>query len=190
MTNIAFIGLGIMGAPMARNLVRAGFTVTGFDLEAKAVARLAEDGGKAAGSIADAIDGAEIVITMLPADPHVEAVVLGEGGVFETIKPGTLFIDFSTIKPETSQKVAEAGARKEVRVLDAPVSGGEAGAVNAVLSIMAGGPEPISTPPSRFSTRSARWPRWSARTARARWSRRPISSWSAAPTHWWPRRSC
>ncbi|MBN6041860.1 2-hydroxy-3-oxopropionate reductase [Amycolatopsis sp. 195334CR] len=139
MTDLAFIGLGIMGAPMARNLVRAGFTVTGYDLEAKAVARLAEDGGKAAGSVADAIDGADVVITMLPADPHVEAVVLGEGGVFETIKPGTLFIDFSTIKPETSQKVAEAGARKEVRVLDAPVSGGEAGAVNAVLSIMAGG---------------------------------------------------
>ncbi|MGA6162032.1 2-hydroxy-3-oxopropionate reductase [Amycolatopsis magusensis] len=139
MTDLAFIGLGIMGAPMARNLVRAGFTVTGYDLDAAAVARLAEDGGKAAGSIADAIHGADIVITMLPADPHVEAVVLGEGGVFETIKPGTLFIDFSTIKPETSQKVAEAGAAEGVRVLDAPVSGGEAGAVDAVLSIMAGG---------------------------------------------------
>ena len=138
-TKIGFIGLGIMGSPMAANLVKAGYDVTGYDLGATAIAKLVAAGGRAAGSIAEAIDGADVVITMLPAHAQVAAAVLGEGGVFETIKPGTLFIDFSSIRPETSVEVAKAGAAKGVRVLDAPVSGGEAGAVNAVLSIMVGG---------------------------------------------------
>jgi 2-hydroxy-3-oxopropionate reductase len=135
MTTVGFIGLGIMGSPMARNLVKAGFTVRGFDLDADAVEKLVADGGKPAASIADAVRGADIVATMLPADPHVEAVVLGEDGVLAHLEPGALLIDFSTIRPETSQKVAKAG----VRVLDAPVSGGEQGAVGGVLSIMVGG---------------------------------------------------
>jgi 2-hydroxy-3-oxopropionate reductase len=138
-TKIGFIGLGIMGSPMAANLVKAGFEVTGHDLNAPNTARLVEAGGRGAASIAEAVDGAAIVITMLPAHPHVAAAVLGEGGVFETIKPGTLFIDFSTIKPETSIEVAKAGEALGVRVLDAPVSGGEKGAIDAVLSIMVGG---------------------------------------------------
>jgi 2-hydroxy-3-oxopropionate reductase len=136
---IGFIGLGIMGSPMAGHLVKAGYDVTGYDLVANGMAALEAAGGRRAASIADAVEGAPIVITMLPADPHVEAVVLGEGGVFEHIKPGTLFIDFSSIKPGTSQKVAKAGEAKGVRVLDAPVSGGEKGAIDAVLSIMVGG---------------------------------------------------
>ncbi|RZQ63959.1 2-hydroxy-3-oxopropionate reductase [Amycolatopsis suaedae] len=139
MTTIGFVGLGIMGSPMARNLVTAGFEVTGFDLDAGAVARLAEHGGKPAGSVGEAVTGADVVVTMLPADPQVEAVVLGPDGVFETIEAGTLFVDFSTIRPDTSQRVARAGAERGVRVLDAPVSGGEKGAIDAVLSIMVGG---------------------------------------------------
>jgi 2-hydroxy-3-oxopropionate reductase len=137
--SIGFIGLGIMGAPMARNLVRAGFAVTGFDLNAEAVAALAADGGKPAGSIAEAVRGADIVVTMLPADQHVETAVLGEDGVLAHIEPGALLIDFSTIRPETAQKVAAAATG--IRVLDAPVSGGQQGAVDGVLSIMVGGAE-------------------------------------------------
>lgn len=135
MTTIGFIGLGIMGSPMARNLVKAGFTVRGFDLNVSSVEKLTADGGKPAASIADAVTGADIVATMLPADQHVEAVVLGEDGVLAHLEPGALLIDFSTIKPETSQKIAKAGAR----VLDAPVSGGQQGAIDGVLSIMVGG---------------------------------------------------
>ena len=137
MTTVGFIGLGIMGSPMARNLVRAGFTVRGFDLDAGAVERLAADGGKPAASIADAVAGADVVATMLPADPHVEAVVLGADGVLAHIEPGALLIDFSTVTPATSQRIATAA--KEIRVLDAPVSGGQQGAVDGVLSIMVGG---------------------------------------------------
>jgi 2-hydroxy-3-oxopropionate reductase len=138
-TKIGFIGLGIMGSPMAANLLEAGFEVTGYDLNAPNVAKLVAAGGTGAASIAEAIDGADVVITMLPAHPHVAAAVLGDGGVFETIKPGTLFIDFSTIRPETSIEVAKTGEARGVRVLDAPVSGGEKGAIDGVLSIMVGG---------------------------------------------------
>jgi 2-hydroxy-3-oxopropionate reductase len=136
---IGFIGLGIMGSPMAGHLAKAGYEVVGYDLVDAALAKLEQQGGKRAGSVKDTVQGAEIVITMLPADPQVEAVVLGKGGVFEHIETGALFIDFSSIKPGTSQKLAKAGAAKGVRVLDAPVSGGEKGAIDAVLSIMVGG---------------------------------------------------
>ena len=137
--NIAFIGLGIMGSPMAANLVKAGHTVTGYNLTQEPIDKLVADGGKGAGSIAEAVAGAEIVITMVPADPHVEQAILGEGGVLENVKPGTLVIDMSSITPQTSIKVAAAAKEKGVRTLDAPVSGGEAGAIEAVLSIMVGG---------------------------------------------------
>jgi len=136
MSKIGFIGLGIMGSPMAGHLVAAGHTVTGFDLSESALAELAQAGGQRAGSVSDAIAGAEIVITMLPQDEHVEAVtaeVIAAGG------DGLLLIDMSTIRPETSKNVAESAARKGIRVLDAPVSGGETGAKNAALSIMVGG---------------------------------------------------
>ncbi|MFD9733727.1 2-hydroxy-3-oxopropionate reductase [Umezawaea sp. NPDC059074] len=141
MTTIGFIGLGIMGSPMSGHLVAAGHAVTGFDLSADSVAKLVAAGGTAAASVADAVAGAGVVITMLPNHPQVEDVVLGEGGVLELAAPGTLLIDMSTIRPETSVAVAKAAAAKGIRVLDAPVSGGEAGARQASLSIMVGGEE-------------------------------------------------
>ncbi|HWO63055.1 MAG TPA: 2-hydroxy-3-oxopropionate reductase [Umezawaea sp.] len=141
MTTIGFIGLGIMGSPMSGHLVAAGHDVTGFDLNADSVAKLVAAGGTAAASVADAVRGADVVITMLPNHPQVEDVVLGDGGVLELAASGTLLIDMSTIRPETSVAVAEAAAGKGIRVLDAPVSGGEAGAKQASLSIMVGGEE-------------------------------------------------
>ncbi|MFJ9517354.1 2-hydroxy-3-oxopropionate reductase [Kitasatospora sp. NPDC101801] len=136
---IAFIGLGIMGSPMAANLVKAGHTVTGFNLQQPAIDALVAAGGKGATSIADAVKDAEIVITMVPADPQVEQVVLGEDGVLANVAEGTLVIDMSSITPQTSIKVEAAARPKGIRTLDAPVSGGEAGAIEAVLSIMVGG---------------------------------------------------
>ncbi|ARF77701.1 2-hydroxy-3-oxopropionate reductase [Kitasatospora aureofaciens] len=136
---IAFVGLGIMGKPMAVNLVKAGHHVTGFDLSQASIDTVVAAGGHGAASIADAVKDAEVVITMVPADPHVEAVILGEGGVLENVGAGTLVIDMSSITPQTSIKVGKAAREKGVRTLDAPVSGGEAGAIEAVLSIMVGG---------------------------------------------------
>ncbi|KJS54367.1 2-hydroxy-3-oxopropionate reductase [Streptomyces rubellomurinus] len=136
---IAFVGLGIMGKPMAVNLVKAGHHVTGFDLSRASIDTVVAAGGHGAASIADAVRDAEVVITMVPADPHVEAVMLGEDGVLAHVRPGTLVVDMSSITPQTSVKVAKAAAEKGVRTLDAPVSGGEAGAIEAVLSIMVGG---------------------------------------------------
>ena len=138
-TKIGFIGLGIMGAPMVRNLLTAGYDVTAFDLAPDRVEAVVEDGGKGASSIAEAVRDADVVITMVPASPQVEKVVLHEGGVLENIRAGGLIIDMSSITPQTSVDVAKAAAAKGVEVLDAPVSGGEAGAVEGVLSIMAGG---------------------------------------------------
>ncbi|MGW0522720.1 2-hydroxy-3-oxopropionate reductase [Crossiella sp. NPDC003009] len=139
MTAVGFIGLGIMGAPMAINLVRAGHRVIGHDVFGTGPARLAEAGGETAASIAEVLGQAEVVITMLPDSPQVEQVALGDGGLFEHAKPGLLHIDMSSIRPETSRKLAELGAAAGIRVLDAPVSGGEKGAVDGSLSIMAGG---------------------------------------------------
>ncbi|MEU5101206.1 2-hydroxy-3-oxopropionate reductase [Streptomyces sp. NPDC021354] len=136
---IAFIGLGIMGGPMAANLVRAGHTVTGYSRGRAAVDALVTAGGRGADTIAEAVRDAEVVITMVPADPQVKEVALGEGGVLEHATPGTLLIDMSSITPQTSREVAAAARDKGVRTLDAPVSGGEAGAVEGVLSIMVGG---------------------------------------------------
>ncbi|XVV02252.1 2-hydroxy-3-oxopropionate reductase [Actinosynnema sp. CA-248983] len=139
MTTIGFIGLGIMGTPMAGHLVAAGHDVTGFDLNPDALAKLTAAGGTAASDVTAAARGADVVITMLPNHPQVEDVVLGT--VLDVVAEGTLLIDMSTIRPETSLAVAEAAAEKGVRVLDAPVSGGETGAKQATLSIMVGGEE-------------------------------------------------
>lgn len=139
--SIAFIGLGIMGLPMAKNLVRAGYQVTGYNLTPEPIAALAEAGGTAAGSIAEAVKGADTVITMVPDSPDVEQVLLAEDGVFANAEQGALVIDMSTIRPDVAQKVSAIGAERGFRVLDAPVSGGEAGAVEAKLSIMVGGSE-------------------------------------------------
>ena len=139
MTKLGFIGLGVMGAPMAAHLEAAGYEVSGFDVNAAAGEKLQAAGGRAARDVADAVAEADIVITMLPNHPHVEEVVLGQGGVFDIAKPGTLLIDMSTIRPETSIQIAKLAQDKQIHVLDAPVSGGQAGAEQAALSIMVGG---------------------------------------------------
>jgi 2-hydroxy-3-oxopropionate reductase len=136
---IAWIGLGIMGSPMSENLIRAGFDVTGYTLEAEKLDRLAAAGGTAAGSVAEAVKDADVIITMVPASPHVEAVAYGDDGILANARRGALLIDTSSITPRTSVELAQAAADRGIRVLDAPVSGGEAGAVEAVLSIMVGG---------------------------------------------------
>lgn len=139
MTNIAFIGLGIMGSPMAVHLAKAGHQVAGYNRTPEKVAPLVDAGGRAAESIADAVRDAEVVCVMVPDSPDVADVLTGEGGVFDNAKPGTLVIDFSSIRPDVTTQLAEQATAKGLRLVDAPVSGGEAGAVNAALSIMVGG---------------------------------------------------
>ncbi len=141
MQKIGFIGLGIMGGPMAANLVKAGYEVTGFARSSSSKERLEQAGAKSAGSIKEAVAGADIVITMLPDSPEVNDVVLGEDGVLASAGPDLLLIDMSTIAPETSVAVAERAQESGARVLDAPVSGGEPGAIEGSLSIMVGGDE-------------------------------------------------
>ncbi|MEU3350946.1 2-hydroxy-3-oxopropionate reductase [Streptomyces sp. NPDC037389] len=137
--HIAWIGLGIMGSPMAENLLKAGYSVTGHTLEPHKLDRLAAAGGTPAGSVREAVAQADVVVTMLPADREVTAVAHGDGGVLANARPGALFVDMSSISPRTSAALAESAAPRSVRVLDAPVSGGEAGAVEGTLSVMCGG---------------------------------------------------
>ena len=139
MTTVAFIGLGIMGGPMAANLVKAGFEVTGYNRSPEKVAALVDAGGRGADSVAEAVRDADVIITMVPDSPDVEAVTGGDDGVFASAKAGALYVDMSTIRPDVAVRVAEAGRNAGLRVLDAPVSGGEAGAIEASLSIMVGG---------------------------------------------------
>jgi 2-hydroxy-3-oxopropionate reductase len=139
MTSIAFIGLGIMGQPMAVHLQNAGFEVCGMNLSPERTKPLVEAGGRAATSIAEAVKGADVVAVMVPDSPDVEQVLAGEGGVFENAPTGSLVIDFSSIRPDVTASLAEQAREKGFRMLDAPVSGGEAGAQNAALSIMVGG---------------------------------------------------
>jgi len=139
MTTVAVIGLGIMGGPMAANLVKAGFDVVGYNRSPDKVQALADAGGRGAGSVADAVREADVIITMVPDSPDVEAVATGEDGIFANARSGALYIDMSSIRPDVSVRVAEAGRAAGLRVLDAPVSGGEAGAIEGSLSIMVGG---------------------------------------------------
>jgi 2-hydroxy-3-oxopropionate reductase len=140
-TTVAFIGLGIMGAPMAGHLIDAGYRVVGYNRSRPKLDRLVEKGASPADSAADAVRDADVAITMVPDSPDVEAVTLGEDGIYPAAKPGLLHIDCSTIRPDVARQVAEAGARRGIRVVDAPVSGGEAGASEGSLSIMVGGAE-------------------------------------------------
>lgn len=139
MTTIAFIGLGIMGSPMAGHLVTAGHDVVGCNLSRPAVDALVDAGGRGAGSIAEAVAEADVVITMVPDSPDVEGAALGDHGIYASAKPGALHIDCSSIRPDVAVRVAQAGAARGFRVVDAPVSGGQVGAVDASLSIMVGG---------------------------------------------------
>jgi len=139
MTTVAFIGLGIMGAPMAENLVTAGFKVVGYSRKRSSVERLTDHGGHGADSAADAVAQADVVVTMLPDSPDVAGIALGESGFYAAARPGTMHIDCSTINPLVSRRLAEEGSLRGLRVLDAPVSGAESGAVEGTLSIMVGG---------------------------------------------------
>jgi 3-hydroxyisobutyrate dehydrogenase len=137
---IGFIGLGNMGGPMAANLVKAGHSVTGFDLNPAALAALEQAGGKTAASAADAASGAQVVITMLPAGEHVRQVFLHQGGLLDEVKDfRPLLIDCSTIDVDTAREITAAAAEVGLAMLDAPVSGGTAGAQNATLTFMVGG---------------------------------------------------
>jgi 3-hydroxyisobutyrate dehydrogenase len=137
---IAFLGLGNMGGPMAVNLAKAGYAVNAFDLSAEACAKAAEQPGvRIAASAAAAIDGAEVVISMLPASRHVEALYLGDEGLLAAMPKGTLVIDCSTIAPASAFKVSQAAAARGIVMLDAPVSGGTAGAAAGTLTFIVGG---------------------------------------------------
>jgi len=141
MARIGFIGLGNMGGPMARNLLKAGHHVKAFDLQPALTAKAVEAGAVAASSPAEAAREVEAVVTMLPAGQHVRTVYLGEGRVLESAAPGTLLIDSSTIDVETARAVGAAAAAAGRPMVDAPVSGGTAGAEAATLTFMVGGPE-------------------------------------------------
>jgi len=140
---VGFIGLGIMGRPMAKNLLKAGFPIVAYDLNKDAVADLVKAGALAASSSKEAAGEADVIITMLPDSPDVKEVILGKDGVLEGIKPGSVVIDMSSINPLVSQEIEKELRKKGVEMLDAPVSGGETGAIQGTLAIMVGGEEKV-----------------------------------------------
>jgi len=139
MAKIAFVGLGIMGKPMSKNLLKAGHSVVVFDVAAAPVADVVAAGGTAAKSAKEAASQADVIVTMLPDGPEVEAAVLGPGGILEGAAKGSTVVDMSSISPVVAQKVGAACAAKGVEFLDAPVSGGEPKAIEGTLAIMVGG---------------------------------------------------
>jgi 3-hydroxyisobutyrate dehydrogenase len=139
MSRIAFIGLGHMGGPMVANLLKAGHQLRVFDLVASSVEQAVAHGAVAAANANDVVAGAEVVISMLPASRHVEGLYLGEGGLLPHIPAGAWVIDCSTIAPASAQKVAKAAAERGLAMLDAPVSGGTAGAAAGTLTFIVGG---------------------------------------------------
>lgn len=139
MSKIAFIGLGHMGGPMAANLIKAGHSVRVFDLVPAAVETAVSQGAAAAASAADAVSEAEVVVSMLPASRHVEALYLGADGLLTQIASGALVIDCSTIAPASARKLSEAAAARGIQAIDAPVSGGTAGASAGTLTFIVGG---------------------------------------------------
>jgi 2-hydroxy-3-oxopropionate reductase len=136
---IGFIGLGIMGKPMARNLMKAGYSLVVHNRSRGAVDELSKEGAQAARNSGEVAARSEILITMLPDSPDVELVYTGENGVFAGAKPGMLLIDMSSISPVVARKLAGEAEKRGLDMIDAPVSGGEAGAISATLSIMIGG---------------------------------------------------
>lgn len=139
MAKITFIGLGNMGRPMALNILKAGHDVIAFDFSKSAVSALVAEGATTAETALAAARGAECIITMLPADKHVESVYLGPEGLLAQLPARTLLIDSSTVAPETAQRLAEAASSRELDFIDAPVSGGVGGAKTATLTFMCGG---------------------------------------------------
>jgi 2-hydroxy-3-oxopropionate reductase len=141
--NIGFIGLGIMGKPMAKNLLKAGHMLVVYDILAAPVRELVEAGATAGESPKDVASRSELIITMLPNSPHVKQAVLGKNGVIEGAKSGSVLVDMSSIAPLMSREVSAALAGKGIEMLDAPVSGGEPKAIDGTLAIMVGGKEAV-----------------------------------------------
>jgi 2-hydroxy-3-oxopropionate reductase len=140
---IGFIGLGIMGKPMAQNLMKASYPLVVYNRTASKAQELVSAGAKQVGSPREVADQAEVIITMVADSPEVEQVILGPQGVLETVKAGSVVIDMSSISPVVTKKIAGELAKKRVAMLDAPVSGGEIGATQGTLSIMVGGDEAV-----------------------------------------------
>ncbi len=140
---IGFIGLGIMGKPMVANLLKAGHEVVAYDVIPANVDAVVAKGAVAGTSSKNVAEQCELIITMLPNSPHVKSVVMGENGVLEGAKPGTILIDMSSIAPLASKEICEACAAKGVKMIDAPVSGGEPKAIDGTMSIMVGGDKAV-----------------------------------------------
>jgi len=140
---IGFIGLGIMGKPMSKNLLKAGYKLVVYDIVQEAVKEVVAAGAEAGVSPKDVASKTDIVITMLPNSPHVKTVILGKDGVLEGVQKGKIVVDMSSIAPAVSQEVGKALAEKGVEFLDAPVSGGEPKAIDGTLAIMVGGKEEV-----------------------------------------------
>jgi len=142
-TKIGFIGLGLMGKPMATNLIKAGYSLTVWNRTSSKMDEILALNAKGAGSPKEVAEKSDVVITMLTDSPDVEEVILGPSGVIEGARKGVVVIDMSTISPKVTKKVAERLLEKGVEMLDAPVTGGQIGAINAALSIMVGGNEKV-----------------------------------------------
>jgi 2-hydroxy-3-oxopropionate reductase len=140
MKKIGFIGLGIMGCPMAKNLLKKGYSLTVYDIVPEKIDELVDAGAKAGSSNKDVAEKSEIIITMLPNSPEVKEAVLGKDGILDGARPGSILIDMSSIAPLASKEVSERAKEKKVIMLDAPVSGGEPKAIEGTLAIMVGGP--------------------------------------------------
>ena len=140
---IGFIGLGIMGKPMVRNLLKAGHEIVAYDVIRENMDAVAIAGATTANSPKEVAGQCRLIITMLPNSPHVKAVVMGDSGILQGAMAGTILIDMSSIAPLTSQEIAKACKEKGVKMLDAPVSGGEPKAIDGTLSIMAGGEKTV-----------------------------------------------
>ena len=140
---IGFIGLGVMGKPMAKNLIKAGYSLTVFDINQDSVNELISFGAAQGASPAEIGAACDVIVTMLPNSPHVEQVIAGKNGILEGATPGTIIIDMSSISPIVARKMHAASAEKGVEMLDAPVSGGEPKAKDGTMSIMVGGKEAI-----------------------------------------------
>jgi len=172
MAKIGFVGLGIMGKPMSKNLLKAGHELVVYDIVAKPVEELKQTGAEVAASPADVASKANIVITMLPNSPHVKQAILGEKGVAEGAKSGALVVDMSSIAPLVAREVGADLAKKGIRMLDAPVSGGEPKAIEGTLSIMVGGEQ------ADFDQMLPIFKQWDRRRCLpARWARATSPSW-------------